>query len=62
MRIECDMNPTMKNFQNSDVFQRFALFGLQATGSVVAVGIAVFWSWHGSLQVRLSIWLTGLQE
>jgi hypothetical protein len=36
------MNPTMKNFQNSDVFQRFALFGLQATGSVVAVGIAVF--------------------
>jgi hypothetical protein len=32
----------MKAFQNPDMFQKFAQFGVQATGSIVATGVVVF--------------------
>jgi len=32
----------MKAFQNPEMFQKFAQFGVQASGSIVAIGVVVF--------------------
>jgi hypothetical protein len=32
----------MKTFQNADIFQKFAQFGVQAMGNIVATGAIVF--------------------